>query len=113
MNLSKIPQVIRDLITATNKPDVDAYLNCFAEEATVFDEDQKWSGKAAIKQWSIEHQFNFNVRLEPQQAKEVSDEMVITCKLDGDYDKTGLPDPLLLDFHFVIKNDKIIELSID
>ncbi|HBF39182.1 MAG TPA: hypothetical protein DDW50_17915 [Firmicutes bacterium] len=113
MNLSQIPQVISDPITATNKPDVDAYVNCFGEDATVIDESQKWSGKAAIKQWSIEHQFNFNVRLEPQLAKEVSDEIVVTCKLDGDYDKTGLPDPLLLDFHFVIKNDKIIRLSID
>ncbi|PRX71314.1 hypothetical protein B0G52_109111 [Cohnella sp. SGD-V74] len=33
-------------------------------------------------------------------------------KLDGTYDKTGLPDPLLLDYYFRIVNDKISSLSI-
>lgn len=29
---------------------------------------------------------------------------IVTAKVDGDFDKTGLPDPLLLDFHFTVAN---------
>ncbi|MDF2572336.1 MAG: hypothetical protein K0R55_3940 [Sporomusa sp.] len=112
MNLSQMPQVIDNFIIATNKPDPDAYLDCFAEDAIVLDEDQKRYGKAAIKKWSDENQFAVNVRLEPKQIKQDSNEIIITFKLDGDYDKSGLPDPLLLDFRFNIKDDKIIGLSI-
>ncbi|WP_019552668.1 nuclear transport factor 2 family protein [Propionispira raffinosivorans] len=112
MNLNEIPQVINSFITATNKPDADAYLDCFAEDAIVLDEGQKKYGKSAIKKWSDENQFALDVRLEPKQIKQDSNEIIITFKLDGNYNKNGLPDPLLLDFHFSIKDDKIIELSI-
>ena len=112
MNLSQLPQVIDNFITATNKPDADAYLDCFAEDAIVLDENQKRYGKAAIKKWSDENQFAVNVRLEPKQIKQDSNEIIVTFKVDGDYDKSGLPDPLLLDFHFRIQDDKIIGLSI-
>lgn len=32
--------------------------------------------------------------------------------MDGDFDKTGLPDPLLLDFHFTILKGMVAELEI-
>jgi uncharacterized protein (TIGR02246 family) len=113
MNITQMPQVVKDFITATNKPDADAYLDCFSEDAVVLDEGQKRYGKAAIKKWSNENQFAVNVRLEPQQVKQASNKIIITYKIDGDYDKNGIPDPLLLDFHFCIKDDKIVELSIN
>jgi ketosteroid isomerase-like protein len=112
MNINQMPQVIKDFITATNKPDADAYLDCFSEDAIVLDEGQKRYGKNAIKKWSNENQFAVNVKLEPKRAKHASNEIIITCKIDGDFDKNGLSDPILLDFHFCIRDDKIVELSI-
>lgn len=38
---------------------------------------------------------------------------MVTCKIDGDYDKTGLPDPLFLDFKFRLRGDKIVRLEIE
>ncbi|MFC6647772.1 hypothetical protein [Paenibacillus rhizoplanae] len=37
---------------------------------------------------------------------------MVVFKVDGDFDKTGLPDPLYLDFNFQIRNDKIKQLAI-
>jgi len=34
-------------------------------------------------------------------------EIVVTVNCDGTFDKTGLPDPLLLDHHFTLAGDKI------
>ena len=39
-------------------------------------------------------------------------DLIVTAKLDGDYDKTGLPDPLLLTFYFTLGEDKITKLII-
>jgi hypothetical protein len=37
---------------------------------------------------------------------------IVTLRVDGDFDKTGLPDPLLLDFHFTLDTNKIGALDI-
>jgi len=112
MNINQIPQILKDYISATNKPDPEAYLKCFSENAVVFDEGKKRYGKEAIKKWSNDYQFAVNVKLEPKNCKQSANQYILTCKVDGDYDKTGLPDPLLLDFEFHIENDIIVELSI-
>lgn len=111
--LKQVPQVITDYITASNQPDPAGFVKCFAEDAVVLDEGQERKGKAAIKEWSDEYHFGANVTLEPKETKQDGDEFIVTCKIDGDYDKTGLPDPLLLDYHFKIENGKISRLSID
>ncbi len=113
MNADKMPQVISDFIAASNKPDPAGYMHCFAEGAVVLDEGQTRCGKDAIKKWSDEYHFGAHVTMEPMEVREVENEVIVTCKLDGDYDKTGLPDPLLLDFHFHIMDSKITHLSIE
>jgi hypothetical protein len=37
---------------------------------------------------------------------------VVTANVDGDYDKRGLPDPLVLTFYFSAHRDKIVQLII-
>lgn len=113
MDINKIPQVITDFIAASNKPDSDAFVNCFSDDATVIDEGQTRTGKRAIKNWSDIYHFAANVTLEPRAVKQSDNEITVICKLDGDYDKTGLPDPLLLDYHFSICAGKITRLSIE
>jgi len=98
MEPSLLPQVIQDFIAAANKPDPEAYVDCFSEDALVLDEGKEWEGKAAIKKWSAAHHFGANITLELKQHKQHEEEIVVVFKVDGDFDKTGLPDPLYLDF---------------
>lgn len=112
METNLLPQVIQDFIAASNKPDPDAYVDCFSEDAFVLDEGKKWEGKAAIKRWSAEHHFGANITLDPKQGRRHEDETNVVFKVDGDFDKTGLPDPFYLDFYFQIRNHKIKQLAI-
>ncbi|KQO18603.1 nuclear transport factor 2 family protein [Paenibacillus sp. Leaf72] len=112
MEILQIPTVIREYMDASNKPDPEAFINCFSEDAVVFDEGKKRIGKKEIKKWADQYHFGANVTLEPRSIQENKDEIVVTCKLEGTYDKTGLPDPLLLDYHFRIADVKIASLSI-
>lgn len=112
MEIDQIPTVIRKYIDASNMPDPVAFVNCFSEDAVVLDEGKKRIGQQEIKKWSDQYHFGANVTLEPRAVKENEDTVVVTFKLDGTYDKTGLPDPLLLEYHFSITNDQIVSLSI-
>jgi hypothetical protein len=112
MEPSLLPQVVQNFIAAANKPDPEAYVDCFSEDALVLDEGKEWAGKAAIQKWSAEHHFGANITLEPKQHKQHEEEIVVVFKVDGDFDKTGLPDPLYLDFYFQIRNLKIKRLMI-
>jgi hypothetical protein len=37
---------------------------------------------------------------------------IVTPHVDGDYDATGLPDPLVLSFYFSVHGGKIVQLII-
>ncbi|WP_310829025.1 nuclear transport factor 2 family protein [Paenibacillus pedocola] len=112
MEPNLLPQVIQDFIAAANKPDPDAYIDCFSEDALVFDEGKEWAGKTAIKKWSADHHFAAGITLEPKQDKQQEEETIVVFKVDGVFDKTGLPDPLYLDFYFQIRKHKIKQLAI-
>ncbi len=113
MNLDQMPQVIKHFIMSSNKPDPAGFVNCFAEGAVAIDEGKAMHGKDAIKNWSDNYHFSAHVSLNPIKVMNNEHQVIVTCKLDGDYDKTGLPDPLLLNYHFEIKDNKITYLLID
>ena len=45
-----VPTIISEYLAAADRGDVDAIIACFANDATVFDEDQEWRGHAGIRQ---------------------------------------------------------------
>lgn len=112
MSLNQLPAVILKYIEASNKPDPASFVNCFSEDAVVLDEGKQRFGKQAIKEWSDRNHFGANVTLEPTEVDQVNGEFIVTFKLDGTYDKTGLPDPLLLKQHFIIEEERIKNLRI-
>jgi hypothetical protein len=40
------------------------------------------------------------------------DNFIVTANVDGNYDKRGLPDPLVLAFYFTAQSDLIVQLII-
>jgi hypothetical protein len=37
---------------------------------------------------------------------------IVTANVDGDFDKRGLPDPLVIAFYFTVLSDLIVQLII-
>ncbi|MCH3965439.1 MAG: nuclear transport factor 2 family protein [Clostridium sp.] len=111
-NKFQLPKPIETHFQATNTGDSVTFLSTFAEDAVVIDEGREYRGKTAIKEWSDRDYFGDHLMLEVTNAVQDAEEIVVTAKSDGDYDKTGLPDPLYLDFHFTVKGDKVTRLRI-
>ncbi len=108
----KIPKPIATFIEATNKHNSQEFLNVIADTAVIHDEGHDYHGISEIKGWSDEKVFGAEVTLVPLKIIEQHGNAIITIKIDGNFDKTGLPDPFIMDFHFMIDSDKISGLSI-
>lgn len=108
----QIPQSIAVFIKATNSHKSDEFLDTLTDGAVITDEGQEYRGIAAIKKWSDEKYIGAKVTLDVVDLMNGDGKTVVTLKVDGDFDKTGLPDPFLLDFHFTLETNKISALDI-
>jgi hypothetical protein len=108
----QMPQAVDAFIAATNAHNTDQFLATLTDNAVITDEGQTYSGIAAIKTWSDEKYVGAKVTLEVIDAVHSGDKTIVTVKVDGNFDKTGLPDPFLMDFHFTTDTRQISALSI-
>jgi hypothetical protein len=106
----KLPGPIATDIRAINAGDADAFLSSFAPDAVVKDVGREIHGSAPIKEWADREIFAVHVTLEVKNVADRDGQTIVTVKIDGTFDRTGLPDPLLMDHCFTVAGDKITAL---
>lgn len=103
---------ITNFIKAFNGHDTSTLVEFLGDDARVHDEGHDYRGIHEIRKWYEEKVVSPNVTLTPLKAVERNRETIVTARVDGNFDKTGLPHPLELDFHFLINSNKVTGLSI-
>jgi SnoaL-like domain len=98
-------------VESINHHDRAAFNGFFAEDATVDDVGRMFRGADAIKAWSDREIFDAQVTVEVIDAAERDGLTVLMSKVDGNFDRTGLPDPLILEHGLRIKDNKIVALT--
>ena len=106
-----LPQPVSAFVRAVNDRDPDAFLATFTSDAVVADVGQEFRGTAAIKKWADREIFSVNVTLDVMVAADRDGQTIVTVEVDGTFDKTGLPDPLLLEHYFTVEGGKITSFS--
>lgn len=106
-----IPEPIKSSIKAANDHDTNSFLWNFLATAVLSDEGQEYRGIEAIRKWSDEKLIGANVTFVITDIKSSGDKSVVTAVVDGDFDKTGLPNPFVMALHFVTVGSKIKHLS--
>src|SRR5690349_3165644 len=86
-------------VRTVNEGDAASFLHLFAQDAHVEDAGRTLDGREAIGKWAEREIFAVNVTFEVLGSRQHEGEEVITVKVDGSFDKTGLPDPLVMDQH--------------
>lgn len=108
----QLPEAVKAYFDATNQAQPEVFLAAFDENAHLVDHKREFAGSEAIGKWSISEVFAPNVRFEITDAAEHDGAYVVIASLDGDFDKTNLPDPLLMQHTFTLRDGKIKELYI-
>jgi ketosteroid isomerase-like protein len=107
-----LPKVVADHIAACNAHDAEAWMATFAPDAMVNDIQREFIGADAIRAFADAEIFGTKVTMAVHRAWDRHGDVTVHARLDGTYDKTGLPDPLILSFYFSLRGDRITQLII-
>jgi SnoaL-like domain len=88
--------VVAERVAAVNAFDEDAVVATFADDALVNDVRREFWGKDAIRSWVREGIVGDRVTVEPIDVIEHHGQTIVRGRYDGKYDKTNLPDELIL-----------------
>src|SRR5260221_10956358 len=109
---STLPAPVQGYIAAGNAFDGDALIGRFADDALVNDARREFWGKDAIRAWLDREIIGDKVTMDPTATSGHYGEVIVHAVMDGEYDKTGLPDPFVLTYYFTVRDDRIVRLII-
>lgn len=84
----------------------------FADDAVVVDVNRELRGLDAIAEWARTDIFGAHVHLDVLDVTERPGRTIVRVKIDGTFDRTGLPDPLVMNHEFEVAEGKITTLRI-
>jgi hypothetical protein len=110
--LSRLPAVVAEHIAAVNAFDEEAIVATFADDALVNDAHREFWGTDAIRGWVAKEMVGDRVSIEVVEIIDHHGQFVVRGRYDGDYDKTNLPDELVLTNYFTASKGKIDSLIV-
>src|SRR5262245_3543630 len=107
----QLPPAAASYVKSINGGDSATFRALFADSAVVSDVGRQFRGAAAIEEWSKREIFDPQVTLEVLDVAEGDGETIVTTKVDGNFDRTGLPDPVIINHQIVAEGGKIVRLT--
>ena len=104
--------VIADHIAAVNAGDTDAIMATFAADALVNDARREFWGAGAIRGWVAKEMTGDHVSIDVTEVIDHYGDTIVRGRYDGTFDKTNLPDELILTSYFTVRDGKIVTLIV-
>lgn len=108
----ELPGPVARYIEASNAARGDELLATFVDDALVNDAQREFRGKAAILAWAEKEIFGAKVVMTVERVEDHHGQVIVLARVDGTFDKAGLPNPLKLTFYFALAGGKIASLII-
>lgn len=105
-----LPSPIACFIEATNKSDLEALVATFADDALINDQLREYKGSSAIRAWAETIIVSEKLTITVVDFLESYSNCVVVATIDGNFDKRGLPEPLVLTFYFTLDEHLIVQL---
>lgn len=109
---TQLDGVVAEHVAAVNAFDEDAIVATFADDALVNDVRREFWGKDAIRRWVAREIVGDRVTVDPIEAFEHHGLTIMRGRYGGDYDKTNLPEELILTSYFTVRDGRIVTLLI-
>jgi hypothetical protein len=107
-----LPPLVAAYVEATNSFDLEGLMATFAEDALVNDQLRDYWGKPAIREWARRDIIGERLTMNVTEVIKHYGNFIVTANVDGNFNKLGLPDPLVLAFYFTAQSDLIVQLII-
>ena len=109
---AELPPVVAEHIDAVNAFDTDRIVSTFAPDAYVNDNRREIWGTEAIRTFVSKEFVGDHVTMEVREVIDHYGDVIVRAKFDGTYDKTNLPDELVMTSYFAIRDGKITSLTV-
>jgi hypothetical protein len=107
-----LPPLVAAYVEATNSFDLERLMATFAEDALVNDQLRDYWGKPTIREWAKRDIIGERLTMNVTKVINHYGNFIVTATVDGNYDKRGLPDPLVLAFYLTPQSELIVQLII-
>ena len=112
MIATELNGVVAEHIAAVNALDTDAVVTTFAEDAYVNDARREFAGIEAIRRWVAREMVGDKVSIDVREVLDHHGDTIVRGAYDGEFDKTNLPDEIILSNYFSVRDGKIVSLVI-
>jgi hypothetical protein len=109
---TELTGVVAANIAATNAFDLEAAMATFAEDAYVNDNRREFVGIDAVRAWVAKEMIGDNVTIDVREVLDHYGNTIVRGRYDGTYDKTNLPDEVVLSNYFSVRDGKIVSLIV-
>ena len=109
---TELPAVVAEHIAAVNDFDTERIVATFAPDAYVNDNRREIWGTDAIRAFMAREFVGDKVTMEVREVIGHYGDIIVRARYDGTYDKTNLPDELVMTSYFGIRDGKIISLAV-
>ena len=112
MHATELTGVVAEHITAVNAQDTDAIMATFADDAYVNDARREFAGRDAIRRWVDREMVGDKVTIEVREVLDHYGDTIVRGAYEGTFDRTNLPDEIVLSNYFSVRDGKIVSLVV-
>lgn len=109
---TELTGVIAEHITAVNAFDTDRIVATFADDAYVNDNRREFAGIEAIRRWVEREMVGDKVTVDVREVIDHHGDTIVRGAYDGDFDRTNLPDEIILSNYFSVRDGRIVSLVV-
>jgi hypothetical protein len=109
---TELPAIVAEHIAAVNAMDTDRIVATFAPDAYVNDNRREIWGTDAIRAFMAKEFVGDHVTMEVREVVDHYGDIIVRARFDGTYDKTNLPEELVMTSYFGIREGRIISLAV-
>ena len=110
--ITELPPIVAEHIDAVNAFDTDRIVSTFAADAYVNDNRREIAGINAIRRWVEKEMVGDKVTLDVREVVDHYGDTIVRAAYDGEYDKTNLPEELIMTNYFSVRDGKIVSLAV-
>ncbi len=104
--------IVASHIAAINAQNEDAIVATFATDGLVNDARREFWGIEAIRRWVAKEIVGDKITLEVIEVIDHYGETIVRGRYDGEFDRTNLPDEVILTNYFTVRDGKIVSLIV-
>ena len=110
--VSILPHPVARFVVGINTADTALVLSQFVEDAIVNDQLREYCGVESIRRWVEQDCIGKALAIDVVHARRHYGQMILTGRIEGEFDKRGLSNPLLLTFYFTQDGGKVVQLIV-